>query len=356
MLKYVAILVITVAGYYYWNKHDLQQARATLPALPKVRIAKPLTAPRNPAKAQARAASASIKAPDITQDSGTQEFTYPEIQKLIANNDVCALHKLLEDIRNKDEEWIYVDAFLEATGLREFKDLIGVNGPLFKELPPENKDPRAVFLDAMVTGGLVTNAKRDKLDSEKSLRQLNGLVKAFPNNAAFSIFKLNLENAMGKSKSQLRETAKGISAAQHYDTFLADIRAHVLSHRWDSEALYYLAGKVRNSIPGIHVARGIDNGALIEDAETAEHLGNILVSKAIASDKLSISEAYDAYDYYAGNRLLNNKHPDISELNEQKHPGKSEAIEKNWVSYDLDGEICDRTSFDEHFAKLRNQF
>lgn len=355
MLKYIALVVLAITGFYYWKKPAANGM--TLPQTPRVHVAKAAVRKPRPVSSKVRAStSPSNVAPPVAASQAGAPYSYPEIQKLIANNDVCAINKLIQDISSKGEDLIYIDAFLESAGLHDLKDVIGINSPIFKAPDEKNTKPAVKFIDALVTGGVMYSSKREKGDSEKSLKQMEELAKAFPGNAAFTVFKLNLENQLGKSKTQLRETSKQLLKAQQYDTFIPNIRSQILSHKWDSEAMYLLANAVRNTLPGIYAARGIDNGALLEDAAVAEHLGNVLVDKALKSDKISMSEDYDANDYYLGNNLLDNKHPNINELNELKQPGKTQELEDDWVSYDLDVDNCDRKSFDEHFAKFRNRY
>lgn len=355
MLKYVACAVLIIAGYYLLGRSQEEGAPHDLrPRMPNTRV----TAERTPEPKNIRQLRTSevVKAEvKLITEEKAQEFTYPEIQKLIANNDVCALKKLVDGITG-EEDRIYIDAFLEATGLSDLKSLIGINGPIYKEPDANNKDPRVQFLDALVVGGVTHSPKRKHHDLEKSLLQITELQTAFPDNAAFSVFKLGLENRLGKSKSQLRETANGLMGAKRYDSLMQEVLKQVLSHRWDSEALHYLSGVIRNHIPLPGASPNLEHGQLLEDEKIAEHLGNLLVQPALNSDKLTISEDYSSYDYYLGNKLLNNKHPNAHELNEIKQPGKYEEIEQDWISYDLEGEDCDRTSFDENFAKLKNRY
>ncbi len=354
MLKYIAIVAFLLGGYYFWNKQKSHATAAALPPLPQVKVAIRKQATRKPVL-EPTPTSVAAQVP-VDLGANKKEFTYPEIQQLIVNNDICALQKLIADIGSKNEDLIYIDAFLEATGLRELKEMIGINSPMFKAPNANSKSPEVLFIDAMATSGLMYNSKREKNDPEKSLAQLDQLSQAFPSNAAYALFKLGVENQLGKPKSHLRETAKGIKTAQVFNSIIPEYRAKILSHRWDSPALNYLANHVAVGLPAIRAARSSENGDLFDDSEISEHLGNLLVQKGLASDKLSISEDYDNYEYYYGNSLLDNKHPNITELNEIKHPGKMQEIEDNWVGYDLDPVDCDPTSYMEHFEKLKGRF
>lgn len=355
MLKYVAIIVVLIGGYFYMGQSKSEVPK-TLPQLPKTRsqalkIVKPPVA---------SVAVQPTRTPPPTSEQRSlpteKKYTYPEVQKLIASDDVCALKKLMHEITTKGEAPIYIDALFEALNLDSFKDIFGIEGPLFKAQDGKSLSPAQKFADALASADFFSNTKREIQDGEKSLKTLEELVSAFPDNAAYAMYKLALEHQMGKTNAHMRSTLAQISKAKQYDSQVGGLKSALIKHLWDSPTIYFLANSVMGELPHLRSHKLRDAFAQVEDQKVIEHAGSLLVEKGLNSKRTLYSGEFDTAEYYYGNTFLNNKHPDLRELSESKEPGKLQEIEDNYLHYELNIDDCDRTAFDEHFSKLKNRY
>jgi hypothetical protein len=355
MLKYVAIATAILAVYFYWNKPN-----ASARILPTTPMTKSVTHARTPSTGQtapvAGAVNPAATSTNVVIDNKNKIYTYPEIQKMIVNDDVCALHKAISDMANKGEPPVYIDALLEALNLDSFKQLFGVEGPIFKAQEGKVLTPAQKFIDALATSEFFSGNKREQIDLEKSHKQLEELVEAYPDNAAYSLYKLALESQMGKTSTDLRGTTAQIAKAKSYDPGLFDMRYEIQKLMWTSPSIYYLSRLVASELPSVRVHKLRDVVTGLEDQKAVEHIGNLLVQKGLNSKRTYYSGEFDTSEYYYGNSFLNNKYPDVQELAESREPGKIEEINENWINYDMEYENCDRTSLDEFFQKMKNRF
>lgn len=352
MLKYVAIATAVLSGYFYWNK-----PKASARALPPAPISKSVVRARTPSAGPApqNVTSVAPVAPAVI-DNKSKIYTYPEIQKMIVNDDVCALNKTITDMANKGDAPIYIDALFEALNIDGFKQLFGVEGPLFKSQEGKTLTSTQKFIDALVTSDFFSSNKREQTDLEKSYKQLEELVAAHPDNAAYSLYKLALESQMGKTSTQLRGTTAQIAKAKSYEPGLFDVRAELHKNMWISPTIYYLTRLVISELPYVRAQKLRDAVMGVEDQNAVEHIGGLLVQKGLNSKKTYLSSEFDTAEYYYGNGFLNNKYPDLQELAESREPGKLQEINDNWPHYEIEYEDCDRTGLDEFFQKMKNRF
>lgn len=355
MLKYIAIAAVILAGYFYWNK-----PKASARVIPPTPTTKSVVIPRTPSRGQipqmAAVAPSAMAPTQVILDNKNKTYTYPEIQKMIVNDDVCALHKTVIDMANKGDAPVYIDALFEALNIDGFKQLFGVEGPLFKSQDGKALTPSQKFFDALATSDFFSGSKREQLDLEKSHKQLEELVAAYPDNAAYSLYKLALESQMGKTNTHLRGTAAQVARAKTYETGLFDVRSELHKHMWTSPTIYYLARLVTGELPNARIHKLRDAVMGVEDQKTVEHIGGLMVQKGLNSKRTYISEEFDSTEYYYGNSFLNNKHPDVQELAESREPGKIQELNDTWTHYEMDYDDCDRTGIDEFFQKMKNRF
>lgn len=356
MLKYAAFALILIAGYMYFDRPSKSQA-AALPQIPKTRSVVVPKTPRRPiAVAPAKSSTGMASTAPTLQHNKDKVYTYPELQKIIVNDDICALNKIVSEISSKGETPIYIDALFEALNIDNYKDIFGIEGPLFKAQDGKTLSPQQKFVDALVTSELLYGGKREQFDQDKSLKQLEELTAAFPDNAAYATYKLALEAQMGKTSAQLRSTAAQAAKAKVYDTGLHDVKAALQKHMWDSPTVYHLTRVVMGEMPNARFGKVRDAIEGVSDQKFEEHLGNLLVQKGLNSKRTYMSAEFDTTEYYYGNHFLDKKHPDAEELAELREPGKMQEINESWVHYNLDVNDCDRTALDESFSKMKNRY
>lgn len=353
MLKYIAIVAVVIAGYFYLDKP--KASSRNLPTTPPTRSVAVAPTPKPVPQPTIMPSAAPVPTP-VVLDNKEKVYTYPEIQKMIVNDDVCALRKFIVESTAKAEAPVYIDALFEALNMDGYKQLFGVEGPTFKSQEGKTMTPTQKFIDALMTSQFFYGAKRDQTDTDKSLKQLEELSAAYPENAAYALYKLALEQQLGKNSSQVRSSAAQILKAKSYEPGLFDVRTELHKHIWTSPTIFYLTRLVASELPGVSFHKVRESLLSVDDSKTNEHLGNLMVQKGLASKRTFLSVEFDTTEYYYGNSLLNNKHPDAHELAESKEPGKILEVEDNWDHFELDHEVCDRSGLDEAYQKLKNRY
>ncbi|MCC6137414.1 MAG: hypothetical protein IT287_02190, partial [Bdellovibrionaceae bacterium] len=129
MLKYVAITTAILLGYLYFGPTKTA-VRPALLQIPKTKAqalknTKPFVSHLGVSSHAPQSNLTNLN----TFHNTEKKFTYPEIQKMIVNDDVCALNKLIHEMSAKGDAPIYVDALFEALNLDNYKELFGVEGP-----------------------------------------------------------------------------------------------------------------------------------------------------------------------------------------------------------------------------------
>ncbi|MCB9073187.1 MAG: hypothetical protein H6623_06165 [Bdellovibrionaceae bacterium] len=286
--------------------------------------------------------------------------TYPEIEDLIKKDDVCGMAKIINSMKHDDQSPVFIDAFFEHVGLDQYKDLFGVQGPLYKKISIDNATEQQKFIEAMVEGSFTVSHRKEPLDPEKSLKLLKGLSQSSPNNLIYDLYQLAAEMNLGR-KLDARETVNGLINKSDYSSIFQSVQYDTNQHLWDSATMMVLAEAVLLHLPSMNLYKMAEAFSDSEvDEKTSRHVGEILVKDGLNSKKIYMAREFDTSVYYYGNQLLGDKYPDVMDLSQEKDPeGWDRALQFNVptpVGIYYDPELCNPEEVRAYFQKRKNIF
>jgi hypothetical protein len=353
MVKGLILCLCAGLGLFFFTKE--KKSHSVQPSMPQVRFVKTPKVPIQRTSENLRTKTKTIVSEQPLEENRKKQTTYPEIQALINNDDVCGMIKLVYHNNLDVRERTFIDAFFEHIGKESLKEIYGVNGSLRKKGEAKKDSEEHQLVEALALSDLVGSQREDK-DTEASLAIIKELQRKNPQNALYSLLRASLELQSG-DKQDARKAAEQILQAESYTSSMTKSALDIRKFMWESPTMYFLTSAVLGNMPNLQISTALSAlRAAVEDEKIFEHLGNLMVKEGLKSEKTYMSGEFNYDEYYYGNTLLNHKHPNLGELAEEKQPGKMDEIqEATQHLYEMySREVCDRTIIDEFFKNHKN--
>jgi hypothetical protein len=231
------------------------------------------------------------------------------------------------------------------------QETFGAEGPIFGNPKPETKfkHKTSKFMHALKLAGLLHySAGSTHLETARLL--FLELEAEEPSNSAYPAFRLHTEKTLKYSAEKLAATAAQAAAGSYFDTLIMNELRSIEGTRWQSAAHHLVLTSF------FDYARGINVGALDSlfpeiDRENhtrhSEYVGQLLTQGGRNASRSAYFLEFSADEYEIGRVLSGYKDLDNYALTREREG-------EDFVAYGpYPSEPCDRTLYDDYFAKMR---
>ncbi len=240
--------------------------------------------------------------------------------------------------------------FAHAGASPALQETYGAEGPVFGSPGPSAKFQHKLtkFMHAAKLAGLLYYNHGTR-NTERAREIFLELEADEPSNAAYPAFRLHAEKALKYSTEKLAATAAKAAAGSYFDTLiLAELR-NIESARWQSPTHHFVFTNLFDSADRANVG-ALDSLFPEIDRENhtrhSEYVGQLLTQGGRNASRSAYFLEFNSSEYEIGRVLSGYKDPDHYALTLER-----EGPDFPYAPYL--SEPCDRSQYDEYFAKMR---
>lgn len=275
--------------------------------------------------------------------------------------DLCEVSRLLnQGYQNQDVYSALISVMSPSPALQE---AFSPQGPMMVasyEKPPKLTHQTSELLWALKLGGLLYAPVSPAAEDAKTARELLlGLEKKNPGNAFYPYFRLYLEEKLGYTKEQLRETAKAIAAGFRFDSGLSDLEKEFREAYWQNPAMHYALSYVYSGFyPSYYsTANTLRKMSEEKEFEGLRQVAELMMENGQRARRSYSTGEYDVQQYSTAKHLVQGVqgYPDWSELDAEKNQKpQSYPSSQPWVNDEVTGERrCDPGPYEVFFFEAR---
>jgi hypothetical protein len=273
----------------------------------------------------------------------------PMVEAMEADN-LCAVVSQMSRSSVLTKE--VLPALLRSVGASPaLQELYAADGPLFGNgASPAHKLAR--FFQALRLGNAL-HYFHGEADLDRARTILLALEEEESGNAAFPLFRLDLEQRLGYSREKLRETARKAAAASYFDTLQLPELRELERSRWQSPSHHFVISAFLDSAQGINFHNAITTLQEIDREFHDQHarsIAGLMMQEGIRAARSAYFMDFSAVEYDWGRGLLNDESLPYSSMLSLQKEGRQEWP---WPPY-LTGGDCKREIYDDFFLKIRS--
>lgn len=275
--------------------------------------------------------------------------------------DLCEVSRLLnQGYQNQD---IYSALIATMSPSPAIQEAFSPQGPMMVasyEKPPKFTHATSELLWALKLGGLIYAPVSAAAEDHKAARELLlGLEKKNPGNAFYPYFRLYLEERLGYTKEQLKETAKLVAAGSRFDSGLSELEKEFREAYWQNPAMYYALSYVYSGFYPSYYSTANTLRKMSEEKEFdgLRQVAELMMENGQRARRSYSTGEYDVQQYSTAKHLVQGLpgYPDWSELDVEKNvKPASYPTAQPWVNDEVTGERrCDPGPYELFFFEAR---
>ncbi len=342
-------LLFTVAAWFSLQGFSI----ATIRNSPTVPMAEEKIVARSSAPILATKPAAT-KSTDAIKPAAPTPF-----QVALDAGDLCEVSRLLNG--NLQPHDIYAALIAVMSPSPALQEAYSATGPMMNRdmnIKPMLTHPSSDLLWALKLGGLIYGPVVNTNENPKAARALLlELEKKDPSNAFYPFFRLYLEDKLGFTKEQLKETTARLQTASAFDNNLHSLEAEFKQASWQSPAMHYVISNAHSTIAPSYYAPVNVLRRLSEEKEFSgmKSLAELTMEKGLRARRSYITGEYDVQLYSTGRGLVYQQgYPDWTELEAEKGRAPHAYPTQPWVTDEVTGERrCDPGPYETFFYEAR---
>lgn len=296
------------------------------------------------------------KAPASSKPKGPNPFL-----AALEAADLCEVSRLLNGSYQTQDVYAAIIATMSPSPA--VQEAYGPNGPMmvaaYEKAPKFTHSSSEVYW-ALKLGGLFYTPVSPSAEDPKAARELIlALEKKNPGNSFFPFFRLSLEEKLGYSKEQLRETAKQIATGSSFESGLGEIERELKDAYWQSPAMHYALSYVYSGFSPSYYATVGTLRRMSEEKEFdgSRQVAELMMQKGMHARRSYTTGEYDVQQYSTGKHLVQGLagYPEWSELEAEKNQKPQPyPTSQPWVTDEVTGERrCDPGPYEGFFFEAR---
>jgi hypothetical protein len=310
------VLLVFLVGYSLWRKQRETVVQHRLTVLATEQMEKRFQKGRVQALLPARMPSV---------ENALNPESESNYQTLLEKDAFCATRALDVRAGNRPQQ------FLRALGLKDdprFGEMAADDSPLYSD--PNNhvyRTPLARLIQALRLSGDLNGGRRLTLrDAQQGWNILTELHRESPENAAFLLFRLGLEDELDYPMDQRAQTAQDLMRANEYNSLQWEFYREVLQRSRDNASKFLAGETFLASLPTpsfAHVKQGVRELEL-EVPGLSDHVGRLLTRAGLDAADSFVTGGYNPTEYNVGRDLaswLDLPRQDVLEENKRRPRG-----------------------------------
>lgn len=233
----------------------------------------------------------------------------------------------------------------------EYEELLRPDGPFAQDTEGYRQTQIGRFIASLYQAGLMSPA-RGEPDLHAAWTELDRLHWEDPENAAYSLFRLSVEQQLGMGTPQIQATLEELARATKFDTLYTTFmrEVHTAAVKSQDPLTYLLTISFLSRLPAPDYNQLQHQvGAILESVpDVRDHLAGLLTQPALNAAKSHLLFGYNVLEYSMGRWLSDTYLPRLEELESQKQKPSLE-----WDQFTFDVSKCGPANFAESREKLQ---